>query len=254
MAGTSSVRTIEAVIKNVSILYDADAVAYAHAYLFEPAELAARGWLQGKATGRGDAYFFRHLETDYVLRHYRRGGQAARLNDRYLWTGLERTRAWREWRLLAKLQELNLPAPRPFAARVVKRGCVYRADLITARRPGLSLAARLKDMPLPATVWAEIGRVIRKFHDAGVWHADLNAHNVLFGAKVAVTLIDFDRASFGPPASRWREANLARLLRSLNKLKRLDPELNLRARDFESLRHGYNSATSEPKPARPSSP
>jgi 3-deoxy-D-manno-octulosonic acid kinase len=103
---------------------------------------------------------------------------------------------------------------------------------------------RLNEQGLPMRDWAEIGRVIRRFHNAGVWHADLNAHNVLLDANGAVTLIDFDRARFRPPAKRWREVNLARLLRSLNKLKRLSPMLNFFARDFEFLRQGYNSATS----------
>lgn len=240
-AETSSVRATEAAIKNVSILYDADALAYAHDYLFEPAELAAHGWLQGRAQGRGHAYFFRYRGTDYVLRHYRRGGQMAWLDDRYLWTGLERTRAWREWRLLARLQELNLSAPRPFAARTIRNGCFYRADLITGRCVGLSLATLLKDKALPATTWAEIGRVIRKFHDAGVWHADLNAHNLLIDSAGAVTLIDFDRARFRAPAARWRDANLARLARSLNKLKRLNPDSCFHEDDFVALRQGYVS-------------
>jgi 3-deoxy-D-manno-octulosonic acid kinase len=251
-----SVQAVTITNKSVSILYDAVALAYAHAYFFEPTELAARGWLRDKAKGRGHAYFFRYRGTDYVLRHYRRGGRMARLDDRYLWTGLGRTRAWREWRLLARLQELKLPAPRPVAARTVRNGCWYRADLIIVRCSGLSLAARLSEQGLPVTDWAEIGRVIRRFHDAGVWHADLNAHNVLLDANGAVTLIDFDRARFRSPARHWREANLARLLRSLNKLKRLSPKSNFCARDFELLRQGYNSVTSAPQPipARRSSP
>ncbi len=242
--------------KSISILYDAAALAYPHAYFFEPTELAARGWLRGKAKGRGHAYFFRYRETDYVLRHYRRGGQMAGLDDRYLWTGPNRSRAWREWRLLARLQELKLPAPRPVAARIVRQGCWYRGDLIIVRCCGLSLAERLDEQGLSMSDWAEIGRVIRRFHDAGVWHADLNAHNVLLDNHGAVTLIDFDRARFRRPVRRWREGNLARLLRSLNKLKRLSSESHFFARDFELLRQGYNSAESVPQPipARLSSP
>jgi 3-deoxy-D-manno-octulosonic acid kinase len=230
---------------NVRILYDRDAAAYALDDWFEPERLAARGWLAGGAAGRGCAHFFRYNGTDYVLRHYRRGGKMAPLlNDRYIWTGIDNTAAWREWRLLARLAKLNLPAPRPFAARVVHSGLFYRADLITARIPAaLSLAQRLKVGALPNDTWREIGRVIRRFHEACVWHADLNAHNVLLDSGGAVVLIDFDRARFRKPGAHWRQANLARLLRSLRKLKRLNPDFWFYDAHFDMLRAGYDACS-----------
>ncbi|MGH8500901.1 MAG: 3-deoxy-D-manno-octulosonic acid kinase [Gammaproteobacteria bacterium] len=222
------------------ILYDADAAERVDRSWFNP---AARGWLTGNAQGRGQALFFRHRETEYVLRHYRRGGAvAAVLGDRYFYTGLHRTRAWREWGLLARVTALGLPAPRPLAARVVIAGLFYRADLITYRlmdtRP---LSEILKHAPLPQAAWREVGRVIARFHDAHVCHADLNAHNVMLDARGEVALIDFDRARFRRSAARWRRANLVRLHRSLRKLKRLNPALNFSASDFEALRAGYGS-------------
>ncbi len=58
-----------------------------------------------------------------------------------------------------------------------------------------------------------------RFHRAGVWHADLNAHNVMI-APDGLYLIDFDRgesarACYGSMAAM---ANLQRLRRSLLKL------------------------------------
>ena len=67
-----------------------------------------------------------------MLRHYRRGGAVARLSgDAYLWTGAGRTRSFAEWRLLRQLRRWDLPVPRPIAARYVRQGLAYRADLIT---------------------------------------------------------------------------------------------------------------------------
>jgi 3-deoxy-D-manno-octulosonic acid kinase len=245
-------REAEAKSDNARILYDADVVAYALNDWFEPKRLTARGWLIGGAMGRGYAHFFRYNGTDYVLRHYRRGGKIGPLfNDRYLWTGINSNRAWREWRLLARLTELDLPAPRPLAARVIRNGLFYRADLITARIPAASsLAQRLKAGALPPDTWREIGRVIRRFHEVCVWHADLNAHNVLLDSKGAVVLIDFDGARFRKTGTRWREANLARLLRSLRKLKRQD--LNFRFCDahFDLLRAGYDACSKSHLQAR----
>ena len=45
------------------------------------------------AGGRGSVVFLRDSVRRWVLRHYRRGGAVASLlDDRYLWTGEERTR------------------------------------------------------------------------------------------------------------------------------------------------------------------
>jgi len=223
------------------ILHDAHAIQRIDDSWFEPAALRARGWLTGDAAGRGQALFFRHGDTEYALRHYRRGGKlAALLDDRYLYTGLDRTRAWREWRLLTRLTALGLPAPRPLAARVVIAAPFYRADLITHRLMGMKpLSAMLRQTPLPYETWREIGRVIARFHAAGIWHADLNAHNVLLDSRGAAALIDFDRARLRSPAVRWRRANLARLQRSLHKLKRLHTELSFTESDFAALQAGY---------------
>ncbi|MBA2410105.1 MAG: 3-deoxy-D-manno-octulosonic acid kinase [Gammaproteobacteria bacterium] len=226
------------------ILYDADATKRLDRAWFDPAALTARGKVTGSAGGRGRAQFFGQDGAQYVLRHYRRGGAvAALLEDRYLYTGLHRTRAWREWRLLVALAQRNLPVPRPFAARVVIAGALYRADLITYRLMNATpLSEVLARAPLAAATWAEIGRVIAMFHAARVWHADLNAHNVLVDSGGAVTLIDFDRARVRSPAARWRRDNLARLHLSLRKLKYLNAGLHFTESDFDALQTGYGSA------------
>src|SRR6185312_24099 len=59
--------------------------------------------------------------------------------------------------------------------------------------------------------------VVGRFHRAGIWHADLNAHNVLV-SPAGLHLIDFDRGRQRAPAAGWRLANLRRLRRSLLKL------------------------------------
>lgn len=68
-----------------------------------------------------------------------------------------------------------------------------------------------------------------------MWHADLNAWNILLDAHADVWLIDFDRGRLRPPAVSWQQANLARLRRSLEKLGMFD------ARDWERLRRAYGA-------------
>jgi 3-deoxy-D-manno-octulosonic acid kinase len=65
--------------------------------------------------------------------------------------------------------------------------------------------------------WVQAGRCIRRFHDAGVQHADLNAHNVMLDGHGRTWLLDFDRGRLRRPGP-WHERSLARLARSLEKL------------------------------------
>src|SRR5262249_40990674 len=136
--------------------------------------------------------------------------------DRYLWTGAERTRGFVEFRLLAQLAERGLPVPGPVATRFVRHGARYTADLITREIPQAStLAELLRADRADADVAARVGRTLAAFHNAGAYHADLNAHNVLLDAST-VWLIDFDRGELRAPARAWQQANLARLKRSLH--------------------------------------
>lgn len=172
------------------------------------------------SAGRGHAAFIETPAGECVLRHYHRGGLAARLSrDRYLWTGAARTRAFREFRLLVRLVGAGLPVPRPVAARYVRDGLGYRADLLTRRIAGThTLAERFAAGALAPPLAKEVGSTIAALHDAHVWHADLNAHNVLVDDAGKVWLIDFDRGRVRKPNRAWQEGNLARLRRSFDKL------------------------------------
>jgi len=157
-----------------------------------------------------------------VLKHYHRGGWLARcLQDRYLFTGLEATRSFAEFRLLHALSQKNLPIPTPIAARVCVYGWYYRADLLTQRiENSISLHDALVAGQGSAALARRVGETIARFHRVGVHHADLNAHNILVTAQ-QIHLIDFDLSRILAPNLRWQIANLARLKRSLRKLGHL---------------------------------
>jgi 3-deoxy-D-manno-octulosonic acid kinase len=187
---------------------------------FEPRYWIARDAVVGSHTGRGATLLFAHEGRRFVLRHYRRGGLAAKLStDRYLWLGEARTRALAELTLTMRLHAAGLPVPLPVAARYEQQGLGYRADIITELLPDTqTLAVRLEAGEVGLSVWAAIGRCIRRFHDYGLDHADLNAHNILLRSEGEVFLIDFDRCERRQPGM-WRDANLARLRRSLDALE-----------------------------------
>ena len=215
------VREASRPITRGAMLYDASLGGHADDRWFDRDRWGERGASERQAGGRGTVVFLRDDARRWVLRHYRRGGAVARLlDDRYLYTGEDRTRSFREWRLLRELSMLGLPAPRPVAARYRRHGIFYRADLLTVELPSrLTLARALAAGALPSERWAEIGRCIGRFHAHGVRHADLNAHNVVLGHAREVYLLDFDRGRIetrGP----WEDAVLARLERSLVKVTR----------------------------------
>jgi len=202
------------------ILYDASQLSKPGEELFSRSHWAARGALQEIAGGRSSIALLEHGSKFWVLRHYRRGGLAARLSqDSYPWTGASRTRSFKEWRLLAELRRRGLPVPAPIAARYVRSGLMYRADLITELLPAThTLAALITGHELGETGWRSVGRTIGTFHRQGVHHADLNANNILIGeVDGTVYLLDFDRGRIRRRGA-WEEEVLARLKRSLEKI------------------------------------
>lgn len=222
------------------ILYDDALLRHPHEDAFSPRHWAKREALRGAAGGRGQTWIVQSGDGEWVLRHYRRGGMVARfLNDYYLWTGLETTRPWCEWWLLDSLYKEGFPVPRPVAAQVTRHSLWYRGDLITQLIPNTrSLAAALRESSIETLPWHDIGACIRRFHDAGVYHADLNAHNILLDSGNTVYLIDFDRGERRTPGVLWQEANLGRLLRSLRKF--IAPSV-IESSAWNAFLNGYQS-------------
>jgi 3-deoxy-D-manno-octulosonic acid kinase len=210
--------------------------------LFDPGFWRARGELLDVAGGRGSAWFIRSGARQWALRHFRRGGFIARLSqDRYVWAGEQRVRAFAEWRLLRLLTRRGLAVPKPVAARYQRTGLRYRCDLITQRIvDAMPVSAALAQQALPESSWHAIGAAIGQLHGAGVDHADLNAHNLLIAATGVVTVIDFDRGRLRAPGA-WTSRNLRRLRRSLAKISRGLPPERFSAQNWDWLITGYRS-------------
>lgn len=226
-----------------AILFDRERLRQAEPEIFSPAHWAERARPVGDG-GRGSAWFVDAPFGQLVLRHYLRGGVVAKLSrDRYLWQGANRTRSFAEFRLMRTLLEKKLPVPQPLAAFYMRQGLTYRAAIVMERLEGVRSLADRALVAGRGAPWEEAGRLIARFHRAGLDHADLNAHNILFDAGGRGWLIDFDRGVIRIPATRWRERNLKRLLRSLLKYRgersRDDVE-----KDYARLRRAYELAWS----------
>lgn len=224
------------------IVYDADRVQQPGPELFDPGFWSGQGAVAGEAIGRGSALFLETPFGDAVLRQYLRGGFPARFNrDRYLFTGWERSRPVAEYRILERLSSDGLPVPIPIAALTSRNGLLYRGCLLTVRIPD---ALPLSDLMLPRSgsgvFWQRVGGCIRRFHDYGLVHADLNARNILVGVDEAVHLIDFDRARVDAGNRAAFERNLQRLRRSFDKLWPPAEEQWLDG-CWDALRQGYEA-------------
>jgi len=181
--------------------------------------------------GRGQAWFVDIDGLSGVYRKYLRGGLLSRLiQQTYFSFNLENTRSIKEWRMLQWMHEQGLPVPLPIAASVCRWpfsfSPLYRAQILVQRIPDVqTLDEVLIQRALSTAEWQRIGECIRCFHQAGVYHADLNANNILLDARGKVFLIDFDKGELRGDGqsqaltSTWMQENLQRLKRSLMKLQ-----------------------------------
>lgn len=210
----SQVESLEATGETVWV--DARHRAQATARFF--AVPAAADAVLATGSGRGQAHRLTLADGEGVLRHYRRGGLMARISpDRYWGRRAPDSRAMAEFSLLRRLFAWGLPTPAPLAARQLRRGGRYTADIVVAMIPDTrNLAQCLSEGPVAAGEWRVLGEAIRRLHDRQVFHSDLNCHNLLLDTAGRAWIVDFDKCAVRA-GDAWKTQNLERLLRSLRK-------------------------------------
>ena len=187
--------------------------------------------------GRNYLYTAR-LETaggplEVVVKQFRNRGTRDRLRRR-----LRGSKAEKSWRVARALLAAGLATPEP-VMRIESTSetgpsfyvCRYLADVIEARylfraaNTGENTgeeAVKFPEVDFPAFV-EELGRTIRRLHDAGFWHRDLSGGNILlrFGAAgrpTALYLVDLNRTRSG------RQPSTSERLRDLSRLALFRPE------------------------------
>ena len=243
---------------NIFGVYNSQAIPDFNASMLSPKYWQENNAITGTAQGRGTTWFIRYQgqsnenESHWVLRHYYRGGLIGKLiKDHYLFTSKHNTRAAREFELLGKMNELGLPAPKPIAYRVMKHGLVYQADLLSSRIENaqdlvdLLSHKQVTNMLFNEESWMLIGATIKRFHQHGIYHHDLNAHNILLNGDGLVYLIDFDRGEFRGTAQQgqqqsWQQNNMDRLKRSFVKEKNRIAGFQWEPKHWDMLMKGYN--------------
>ena len=175
--------------------------------------------------GRGETYGVTLGGLPVVVRHARRGGALAGvLKDRYL----GEPRFLREIEMGARLTSAGLHTPPVVAAACYDAGIGHRADVATARVQGRDLAAIFFGDSAPAgeiriSILRAVGATVRKLHDAGFIHPDLQLRNILLGEDPATTvwLLDVDTCrTVRPEDHTTRKWNVNRFHRSWDKHNR----------------------------------
>ncbi len=158
-----------------------------------------------------------------VVRHARRGGLLAPLlRDVYL----PPTPAPAELLISAILRQTGVPTPPVLAFATYRAGgFLRRVDVVTAEVEGRDLASHLAAVEPPErrALVEPVAHLIGALTEAGAWHQDLNAKNILITPRDGVlraVVLDVDRVQFMPGGDpHLRDANLQRLQRSIAKAR-----------------------------------
>ena len=212
---------------------------------FEP-EAQSRQGAQAAGAGRGAALFVEGPGGQrWVLREYLRGGLPAKLLKRqYAWLGEERTRAFRECRLLQDMHAQGLPVPAPVGVAIWKHPLSWRGAILMQAVPG---AESLADLLAQGAFemerdWPPLRDALRACHRTGYRHADLNARNLLRDQSGAWVLIDWDRGRAGLPPALCRRT-LHRLVLSLDKIAKAE---GWAAQPLSALRKALQLESTQP--------
>jgi tRNA A-37 threonylcarbamoyl transferase component Bud32 len=146
-----------------------------------------------------------------------------------------RHRAAEEWTALRRLEAAGLPVPRALAVADCRAaGAITGGGLIVSFIPAVPLSARLAGLAGTGDALSLLeatGSLVRRLHDAGAWHRDLHAGNILVspggGSRDpragTLHLIDLHSVMFLPWLPPWlRRRGLAQLCASLEGLATAD--------------------------------
>jgi len=165
--------------------------------------------------GRGEVFVFPLGPGQGVYRGHLRGGLVRHLLRRSYFM---ENRPRKELQIHHAIWSRGLPVPRPLGAVWRRNGPFYCGAMATEYLEGVSLEFYLRQgLEDSGEVLRGVGETLARFHEAGVYHADLNVNNIML-VEGRAHLIDFDKAVLGTRGDVRRGArNLRRLERSFGK-------------------------------------
>ena len=203
-----------------------DVAAFAESILSGLESLSSAG--QSGAGNRQSAFRL-NLEggPEMFARRSRRGGLIQSiLADVYF--GMN-PRPLQELAVTIEATRRGIPVVEPMGAMVEWIGpALYRGFFLTRAMRGMTLWEFVQtddDPVVRGHVLRQTRVAIDTMHEKGLFHADLNLHNLLVtqaGESFGVMILDLDKSRLldAPLSPAMRRMNFARLLRSVNKLDR----------------------------------
>jgi len=181
--------------------------------LFSRAPLRGRGAAPSVALRR---------DVSVILRRYQHGGVFGGFTGML---HLGPSRALKELHVTARAEASGAPVPHVICLALWPAAGPFWSALIGTReergaRDLLEVLVASEDARARRALLCEVGAAVRRLHDAGVEHRDLQLRNILVveeNGKRRIVVIDLDRAvyhSSGRLASRLRARSLGRLTRS----------------------------------------
>ena len=212
--------------KNIYIQYNPDVFDNFSSKLFNTDYISKEGLIKSEINGRGKTPEIEFEGRRLFLKHYIRGGFAAKISyDKYFFDSIASTRSVKEYNFLNNLFSKELPVPKPAALQVIINKFTYTADLITCKIENVgTLHDFIMNSKMNSNLWDALESTLEKFYNENVYHSDLNSKNVLIDKNNNFHLVDFDNSYFFYEKKLFLKS-IMRLERSLFKLDNYKNEM-----------------------------
>ena len=212
--------------KNIYIQYNPDVFDNFSSKLFNTDYISKEGLIKSEINGRGKTPEIEFEGRRLFLKHYIRGGFAAKISyDKYFFDSIASTRSVKEYNFLNNLFSKDLPVPKPAALQVIINKFTYTADLITCKIENVgTLHDFIMNSKMNSNLWDALEGTLEKFYNENVYHSDLNSKNVLIDKNNNFHLVDFDNSYFFYFLKLFLKS-IMRLERSLFKLDNYKNEM-----------------------------
>jgi len=222
--------------KNIYIQYNPDVFDNFSSKLFNTDYISKEGLIKSVADGRGKVLELQYKNERYFLKHYIRGGLAAKFSyDSYIFSSLSSTRAIKEYNMLNIMKEQGLPVPKAAALQIITNRFTYKANLITCKIDNKgTLYEFIINKKMNHDLWNKLYMTLEQFYQKNVYHSDLNSKNIIIDKDNNIYLLDFDNSYFFYEKKLFRKSVL-RLERSLKKIENYNDEFKKKLLDLINL-------------------